>query len=124
MIDRSEILKGGQDECSSAAVYQALAETEKDTRRADVYRRMADAERQHARKWEEKAQDAGMILPVFMPDLRTRALIWMGRRFGAGTVLPSMQYREVDGGLDYLNQPDGMAMAGEERGHSRLLSQI
>ena len=124
MIDRSDILKGWQDECSSAAVYQALAETEKDTRLADVYRRMADAERQHARKWEEKAQDAGMKLPVFLPDLRTRALIWMGRRFGAGTVLPSMQYREVDGGLDYLNQPDGMAMAGEERGHSRLLSQI
>lgn len=124
MTDQSDILKGWQDENSSAAVYQALAETEKDERLADVYRRMAEAERQHARKWEEKAAAAGLQLPVFSPDFQTRILIWMGRRFGAGTVLPSMQTREVEGGLDYLNQPDGMAMASEERGHSRMISQI
>lgn len=124
MADREEILKGWQDELSSAAVYQALAETEKDPRLADIYLRMAEAERQHARKWEEKAAKAGLLMPVFTPDLRTRILIWMGRRFGARTVLPSMQVMESEGGLDYLNQPDGMLMASEERGHARMISEI
>ncbi len=124
MTDQSEILKGWQDENSSAAVYQSLSEAEKDSRLADIYRRMAEAERGHARKWEEKAAAAGMKLPPFSPDLRTRILLWMGPRFGAGSVIPSMQYRELEGTRDYLGQPDGMTAAGEERGHSRLLSQM
>jgi glutathione S-transferase len=79
MTDQSDILNGWQDERSSAAIYQILAEAEKDPRLADVYRRMAEAERQHARKWEEKADASGLILPVFKPDFRTRILIWMAR---------------------------------------------
>lgn len=117
------------DESGSAAIYEALAEYEKDARLAEVYRRIAETERKHAAHWIEKIREAGAPDPVFQPNWRQRSLLWLARRFGPSMVLPSMQAMEREGNAGYTSQSakQGDAaqhMARQERSHAMLISQI
>jgi VIT1/CCC1 family predicted Fe2+/Mn2+ transporter/rubrerythrin len=119
------------DESGSAAIYETLAARERDPRLAEVYRRMAATERQHAAHWVEKITAAGYPAPVFRPTWRQRSLLWLARRFGAAMVLPSMQNMERQGTAGYAQQSVGAgadaptrAMAGQEHSHARLLASI
>lgn len=118
------------DESGSAAIYQTLADVEKDTRLAEVYKRIAETERAHAAHWVEQISRAGGPAPVFKPSWRIRTLTWMARRFGAGMVLPAMQNMERVGTAGYAQQGGNgaaeptMAMARQERSHAMLLTQI
>lgn len=116
-------------ESASAAIYAALAEVEKDERLAEVYRRMAGAERKHAAHWAELIQGTGEPAPVWKPAWRERSLLWLARRFGANMVLPVMQNMERQGSAGYSKQ--GVAVSGEtpgmareERSHAMLITQI
>src|SRR5204863_362499 len=91
-----------QDELDTAALYDTLAGAEVDSRLAEVYRRLAAAERRHAEHWEAKLRAGGVRVPPFRaswraPDqwrsakgCRSRApvsctksrLRWRLRRFG------------------------------------------
>lgn len=107
------------DEMNGAALYDALASAEKDARLAEVYRRLATVERRHADRWRRKLADAGEPLPPFRPSWRTRTLGWIARRFGAATVLPSVQSRvDTD---KYAKQSDARDFHGDERSHSRVI---
>ena len=123
-------MRNFNDESGSAAIYQVLSEIEKDTRLAEVYRRMAETERAHAAHWVEKIQADGQPAPVFRPTWRQRTLLWLARRFGAAMVLPSMQAMEREGSSGYAQQAGGVAgaptthMASQERSHAMLISQI
>ncbi len=55
--------KNYRAEMESAATYRALAEIEKDSRRADVIRRMADNEQEHATRWATRLTELGAQLP-------------------------------------------------------------
>lgn len=117
------------DESSSAAIYQTLAEVEKNERLAEVYRRMAETERKHAAHWVEKIAAAGGPEPVWKPTGRVRVLLWLARRFGASMVLPTMQNMERDGASGYAQQaagasPEARRMAGQEKSHAMVLRQI
>jgi VIT1/CCC1 family predicted Fe2+/Mn2+ transporter len=117
------------DEMGSATIYAALAEVEKDSRLAEVYRRIAETERAHAAHWVDKIQETGKPAPVFHPSWRQRTLIWLAKRFGAAMVLPSMQAMERQGSSGYTQQSSGagsptLHMASQERSHAMLISQI
>ena len=117
-----------EDESGSAAIYEMLAEKEQDERLAEVYRRIAATERQHAAHWVEKIRAETGQEPVFRPTWRQRTLIWLARRFGPALVLPSMQNMEREGTSGYAQNDAGgqptQAMARQERSHAMLLSQI
>jgi VIT1/CCC1 family predicted Fe2+/Mn2+ transporter len=122
-------LKNFADECGSAAIYEALSEYEKDTRLAEVYRRIAETERKHAAHWVEKIREAGAPEPIFRPDWRQRSLLWLARRFGPSMVLPTMQTLEREGDAGYTSLSTGQGdaaqhMARQERSHAMLISQI
>jgi len=123
-------LQNFADESGSAAIYQVLSETEKDSRLAEVYRRIAETERNHAAHWVEEIKEAGQPAPVFNPTWRQRVLLWLARRFGAAMVLPSMQAMEREGSSGYAQQSGGNSasptihMASQERSHAMLISQI
>jgi vacuolar iron transporter family protein len=112
------------DECSSALLYQTMSEVEKDSRLAEVYRRIAETEVGHAQKWEAKAKASGIIVPVFKPNWRTRTLASLARHFGPALILPAIQNMERTGIIDYSNMEDAAVMKGEEQSHSRLINQI
>ena len=52
------------DERNGAYLYDALSKAEKDERLAEVYHRMADAERKHAASWTKRLNEAGVPIPA------------------------------------------------------------
>jgi vacuolar iron transporter family protein len=124
MAKQDPIIAAYLDEQSSTFLYQTLSEVEKDTRLAEVYRRIAKTETAHAKKWQEKARENGLVLPEFKPDWRTRTLARLARRFGPAMILPSIQNMERTGIVDYSKMDGAASMKGEEQSHSMLINQI
>ena len=115
-----------QDEIESAALYQAIAAAEAQPQLAEVYRRLAAVEERHAQFWEQQMRDAGQQVPERALGWRTRALIWLSRRFGPQFVLPTISSLEQIDSADYGKQPEsrGTIMPGQERSHARVLETI
>jgi VIT1/CCC1 family predicted Fe2+/Mn2+ transporter len=115
-----------RDEIESAALYAALAEVEQQPGLADVYRRLAAVEGEHARFWEEQLVAAGKPAPPRQLGWRTRVLIWLARRFGPAFVLPTIGGIERKDSRGYTAQPESRATAlpGQERSHARVLETI
>jgi VIT1/CCC1 family predicted Fe2+/Mn2+ transporter len=120
--ERKRILASLDDERNGVILYRGLAAAEKDPRLAEVYERMAAVEARHAAAWQAALEKQGIVVPEFRPSVRTRTLVWMARRFGVATVLPSIMNTEQAGAADYRGHAD--AMAADESSHARLLTQI
>ncbi len=113
-----------EDERNSALLYRVLSECDHNPKIAEVYRRLAEVEEDHAQVWAEKIRAAGAVLPQFRPALRTRLLAWLAGRFGADAILPALSARETAATGDYGDQPEAVEMLHTERSHARLLQQI
>jgi VIT1/CCC1 family predicted Fe2+/Mn2+ transporter len=115
-----------QDEIESAALYAALAEVEPTPALADIYRRLAAVESEHAHFWEAQLAAAGQPVPPQRLGWRTRTLIGLARRFGPAFVLPTIGGLERMDSRGYTAQPESRATAlpGQERSHARVLQAI
>jgi VIT1/CCC1 family predicted Fe2+/Mn2+ transporter len=113
-----------KDELNGAFLYDTLAQAEKDKRLAEVYQRMANVERKHADRWISQLKDAGVRIPNFSPDWRTRTLAWVARRFGVNAVLPTITSMEEKDSQKYASMSDDAGMSADELSHSRLLIQV
>jgi VIT1/CCC1 family predicted Fe2+/Mn2+ transporter len=123
-MKNEELINAYIDERASALLYETMAEVEKDSRLAEVYRRIAKTELKHANKWSEKAKEAGITLAEYKPSWRTRTLVWLGKRFGPGMILPAVQSMEQTGTAAYAQMEQSMGMAAEEQSHARLLDVV
>jgi vacuolar iron transporter family protein len=124
MMDTKEVkqsLASLQDELDGAALYQALADQEQDPKIAEVYRRMAATERRHAATWTERLKEAGVAVPEHHLSWRTRTMVWLSRRFGAGFVLPTVIDQEQADMAGYSKRPNAVHMAADESSHARML---
>ena len=54
-----ELRRAWRDEKSAALTYAAAAERETDTRRRDIFLRMATEEQKHAERWEKRLSEMG-----------------------------------------------------------------
>jgi VIT1/CCC1 family predicted Fe2+/Mn2+ transporter len=117
-------LESLKDELNGAFLYDALSQAEKDPRLAEVYRRMAAVERQHAGVWKERLKADGTALPAFAPNWRARTLAWAARRLGVTAVLPTIAGLERKDTRKYAHSPNAAGMAADEASHNRLLGQI
>jgi VIT1/CCC1 family predicted Fe2+/Mn2+ transporter len=115
-----------QEEVDAAATYGALAKMEAIDTLAEVYRRLAAAEEAHIGFWESKLRDAGVKVPARRPSVRSRVTVWLARRFGTQSVIPTLTMKEQAGRHDYDGQPDALAanLPVVEHSHARLLSTI
>jgi VIT1/CCC1 family predicted Fe2+/Mn2+ transporter len=111
-------------ELNGAYLYDALAQAEKDPRLAEVYRRMAAVERKHADEWVERLKAAGVAIPSFVPNWRSRTLAWAAKRLGVAAVLPTIIGNERKDSRKYANIPGSAGMAADESSHNRLLSRV
>jgi VIT1/CCC1 family predicted Fe2+/Mn2+ transporter len=121
-VDQRRMMANLQDEVDGAAIYDALAQGEKDEKVAGVYTRLATVERRHAAFWRDKLHAAGHVAQV-RPTGRARLLAFIGRRLGPSLVLPTLARDEVKGGDNYGAQADAIA-AGfhtDERAHARVI---
>jgi VIT1/CCC1 family predicted Fe2+/Mn2+ transporter len=113
-----------QKEIDGAALYSALAETEKQPQMAEIYRRLAMSEEKHAVGWEKKLQGLKVPIPPRKPTWRAATMIWLAKRFGPQFVLPTITNNEQADSRAYDNQPDTEAseFSRDEKSHARLLS--
>ena len=121
-----------QGELDGVAMYEALAELESDEHLAELYRRLAATERNHARMWAGKLAEAtashtGKLRPPPAgPSARARFLIWLARRFGPGLLLSILAVEEQRGQTMYDDQPEaqGTTLPADERSHARVLQTL
>ncbi len=115
-----------QDERNSAALYQAIAEVERNPQLKSVYQRLGETEERHSNFWEAKLRAAGQPLPPFRLNWRTRTLIFLARRFGPAFVLPNIEPLERIDSHKYDLQPEARAggLPQQEQSHARLLRAI
>lgn len=115
-----------QDEIESAYLYRALAEAEQQPQLAEVYRRLAAIEEQHARFWEDYLRTSGAAVPAPRIGWRTRTLARLARRFGPQFVLATVASQERTDSADYRRQRESRdtPMAGEEQSHARVLQTV
>src|SRR5580700_4086367 len=112
-----------QGEVDSAALYRAMAEAEHDPHLSEIYRRLAAVEEAHAEFWKKQLSRIGAAAPARRPGWRTRALVWLARRFGPQFVLPTLGTLEQrDSGM-YDQQPEAVAggLPAAERSHNRVV---
>jgi len=112
-----------RSERDGAAVYGALAKSEKDPNLAAVYAKLAAVEEAHADFWKTKLIEAGKKPGDKGLTLRARMLVFLARRFGASTALPIITAGEARDSGAYTDQPEALAagLAADEQGHARVL---
>ena len=122
--DAERYLANRQKEIDGAALYLALARSEKQPQMAEVYKRLAASEEKHAAGWEKKLDALKVAFPTRTPSQRARILIWLAKRFGPQFVLPTIASNEKADSNAYEGQPESEAreFSRDEKSHARMLS--
>jgi VIT1/CCC1 family predicted Fe2+/Mn2+ transporter len=115
-----------QGEIDSASLYRAMSSAEKNPQLAEVYARLAAVEDAHAEFWRRRLGDIGKPVPKLKPNLRTRALRWLARRFGPAFVLPTVNSLEQIDSSQYDKQPEAVVggLPKAERSHARIIEAL
>ncbi|WP_435158324.1 demethoxyubiquinone hydroxylase family protein [Haladaptatus sp. DFWS20] len=115
-----------QAEIDSSTIYRAIADAESRSELAEVYRRLAASEEEHAHFWETQLQEAGVQPGDRHPSWRARTLGWLAQRFGPAVVLPIVTASERTDSRDYAAQPEAKDtdLPSHEQSHARLLDAI
>ena len=124
-----------QDEADAAYLYRLLAAAEPDTKKSDLYRRLAEDEDRHVEIWARLLREHGREPGAFNPSARTRLLASLGKVFGPGFLLPMLlaeEGREVKGYLDMHRQTErgapgaseSLKLARESAEHAETLNRI
>jgi vacuolar iron transporter family protein len=115
-----------QGEIDAAAQYRAMASSEPDQATATVYTNLAIIEEKHAAFWEARLRAAGHEPGPQKTSWRARVLIFVARRWGARSVLPTVASREVRSRDAYVPQLEtaSTSMTSEEHSHARVLQSI
>jgi VIT1/CCC1 family predicted Fe2+/Mn2+ transporter len=112
-----------QDEADAAYLYRILADSESDTKKKDLYRRLAHVEDRHVEIWGALLKEHGRTPPTFRPSGRTRLLARLGRMFGPGFLLPMLLAEEGREVKAYLDMHRTTAAGAPGSGEALLLAQ-
>lgn len=95
-------------EMRSAHLYAALAEIERSTPRAELFARLAGEARTQAALWADVAKRAGVPVPgEYGPDLRTRLVAALARRYGPRNIRGVLAAMKVRGLSVYTHAQPG-----------------
>ncbi|MGA8400970.1 MAG: VIT1/CCC1 transporter family protein [Stellaceae bacterium] len=115
-----------QGEIDGARLYRALSDAESDPKISEVYSRLGAVEEAHAEFWRGQLAKIGAKVGALRPDWRTRALVWLARRFGPQFVLPTLSTLEQRDVGSYDAQPEAVAggLPAAERSHNRVVQAL
>ena len=112
-------------ERDAMALYQALAQFEKDPARAEIWRELAAAEERHADRWISKLRAAGQtVRDDWRPGWRPRTLGLLARVMGPASVLPIVMALERGDADMYHGQADAQDLIKEEEHLERIVAAI
>jgi VIT1/CCC1 family predicted Fe2+/Mn2+ transporter len=122
--DAERFLANRQKEIDGAALYLALAGSEKQPQMAEVYRKLSASEEKHAAAWDHKLEKLEVKPPPRKPSWRASTMIWLAKRFGPQFVLPTVAANEKADSQAYDGQPESEAakFSADEKSHARLIS--
>jgi VIT1/CCC1 family predicted Fe2+/Mn2+ transporter/rubrerythrin len=127
-IDLETSLENLKLERDAIALYDALAEIDKDPLRAEAFRRIAANERRHAGIWAAKLAELGATVPPpDGPRPRVRVIMLMARLFGTRSVADLVKALEGDEEQAYDAQevsPEVAAIARDEREHAQIWDRL
>src|SRR5690242_13875102 len=112
------------DELDSAALYDTLAQAEKQDDKRRVYAELAEAERRHADIWAAKLRANGVSVRTHRIGAKTRIMRTLARAFGPDFVLRSVAANEMADRDKYAGQPDAAQMSAEERHHADIVQEV
>ncbi|SAL43012.1 VIT family protein [Caballeronia peredens] len=112
------------DELDSAALYDTLAQAEKQEDKRRVYAGLAEAERRHADIWAAKLKANGVTVRTHRISVKTRITRTLARVFGPDFVLRSVAASEMADRDKYASQPDAAQMSVEERHHADIVQEV
>ena len=123
-----------EDEADAAFLYRELAQAERDTHKADLYRKLAAVEDRHVEMWRKLLAENGHHVEPPPPSRGAKLRAWVARRVGVSILLPMLlqeEGREVKGYLSlYRESPDGvvgptaLTLAKESKEHAETLASI
>ncbi len=123
-----------QDEADAAYLYRALAAAEPDTRRRDLFQRLAAVEDRHTGLWQKLLAERGIEVAAIRPSFKARLFAWLARRFGPSLLLPVLlreEGAEVRGYLKLHRQSEAgdardtaLTLAKESAEHAQTLGQM
>jgi vacuolar iron transporter family protein len=120
--DIKRYLTNMKDELDGAALYDELARVESNPARQDVFRQLAQSEREHAEMWRAKLQEHGIHASTAKPSFKTRALRMLVRRFGPRFVLPALAAAELADRNKYAGQADAALLSADEHSHAAVVA--
>jgi VIT1/CCC1 family predicted Fe2+/Mn2+ transporter/rubrerythrin len=125
--ERTRSLANLKLERDAIALYDSLAQIERDPKRAAAFRHIAANERRHAEIWATRLEGAGATVPpVSAPRSKVRLIIWLARMFGTQRVADLVRDLEGDEEAAYESQmtPETEAIAKDEREHAEIWEQM
>ncbi len=115
-------------EQDAIVLYDALAGIEKEPRRAEAFRHIADNERRHAAIWATRLRELGATVPPQGPPRwRVRLIIVAARLFGTRAVSDLVKALEGDEVEIYDAQeanPEIEGIAADEREHAEIWKRL
>jgi len=111
-----------QDEAEAAYLYRLLAAAEPDTKKKDLYARLAAVEERHTTIWGDLLKAYGREPGPFRPGLRARALSLLGRTFGPRALLPLLLAEEGREVRAYLEMHRSTPMGADGQGEALVLA--
>jgi VIT1/CCC1 family predicted Fe2+/Mn2+ transporter len=111
-------------EMDGIALYRALANADRDEKRAAVFEQLARAEERHANRWAELLRSAGEAPPAHSVTAQVRLLGLLARLFGTERVLPIVSGLESKDANRYEGQPEASGLPEEEKSHRRALENM
>jgi len=126
-LDTAQSLDNLKLERDAIVLYDALAEIEREPRRALAFRTIAGNERRHAEIWASKLRELGVeVPPPGAARLRVRAIIVLARLLGTRAVSDLVQALEGDEESAYEGQatPEVLAIAADEREHAEIWKRL
>ena len=110
-------LSNWTEEKQAAYLYKILAETEAGTPRESLFRELAEAAERQAAIWAETLHKAGGREPErYQPDIRTRIITMLLRRFGPYPLRTMLAAMKVRGMAIYSKSVPGHFMSSTVKG--------
>src|SRR6266404_3789649 len=122
-------------EKEGARVYRELGEAERDEKRKGILLRLAEAEENHAHRWEQRLQDLGGACPPLSDSWNKRLSRWINRQLGTDLAIKRLEAAEEKDKNKYQEQLTSLAhdekapgilreIAVEEKVHATVLQKL
>lgn len=109
-MDAKTALEGWKEEAGSAYLYHFIAESEKETPRAILFKHLGDSARNQALHWEKTLKQMGIEVPSsYTPTFRIKLVSWLIMLLGPKALKPILAAMKVRGLSVYLGEMAGQA---------------